>query len=328
MLSEKNFRKLIILMTLLTLVIVFFSTYRYYKNLPSLEEVKTATQTEMKGNLAMPLLPFEVFSMDKESLLIKFGKGSEGTGEGYDNMYIDYKQEWFGQKVDTRYFYGDYKRLYQIILEYPVSDATKIYENMKKELGEPIYDGLYSEEISDEMREMMTYWIKDSVRYTLVNYEDEDLCMVTMNLQYFANVEGYEVGQRPTEIQRINSVKLGNDSSLGNIILIGDKPEYTSTLYEKLYIVYGGEEGTTLCKFNDEYNGGFYPKLEVKDVDNDGENEAIIKADNEYTTFYTIVEYKNGELTVSYAGEKNPLEDSITENREDISEEDNIAERE
>lgn len=323
MLKESVFRKFIIILTLFTILIVFFTTYRYYKKLPELKAETDVKQQVTKEQKNVPIKPFEAFSMKKEDLLIKFGEGKEGLADTYENMYIDYNQNWFSINVDSRYYYGDYGRVYQIMLSYPMTKAKEVYNNMKRDLGEPLYDGIYGNIKEDEETqvERVTYWFKDSVRYTLANYEDEDLCMVTMNLQYYPNVEEYDMGDRPTEIQRINDVKIGNSTVKGNLILIGDKPEYTSIFYERLFIIFGTEQKTYMGTFSDEYDGGFYPEMKVLDFDQDGENEIIVKADNEYTTFYTVLKYESGQFSVVYAGEENPIGKDIEKLEEDKPEE-------
>lgn len=310
MLKENVFRKFMLILTIVTIIIVLLTTYRYYKNLPELkEDIKGKSNNLVLDNKDMPLEPFEALSSNKSELMIKIGQGKEGLADSYENMYIDYKQKWFSYDVDTRYFYGDYDRVYQIILSFPYNKAEDVYKKIKEEIGEPLYDGIYEsqEETEEEQRERVTYWLKDSVRYTMANYEEDDLCMVTMNLQYYPNIEGYDMGKRPAEIQRINSVKLGNSTEEGNIILIGDKPEYTSTFYERLFVIFGSAEKTYMGTFDEEYDGGFYPDMKVVDTDKDGENELVVQAHNEYTTFYTVFDFDNGKFTVVYSGEVNPV---------------------
>lgn len=302
MLSEKNFRKFIIVLTLITLAVVFLSTFRYYRSLPVLGQ----SRSKDEQSAFMPCKPFDMFSIDKDELKIRLGDGKEGSGEDYDHMYIDYNQSWFGFDVKSRYYYGDYNRVYQIILSYDISKAQDVYVNMKKVLGKPIYDEYIDNGVVGEYGEDMAFWMKDSVRYTVAKYKDEKLCEVTMNIQYYSNPAKFKLGERPIAIQTMPGVKLGDSEYEGNLVLVGDKPEYLSRMYSKLFLVYGTPKNVYFANFKFGNNGGLYPQMTVKDIDGDGQNEVIVKAENEYITYYTVFKFVNSDINAVYSGEENP----------------------
>lgn len=320
MLSEKNFRKIMLALTIFIVAIVAISTINYYKKLPTLG---AENQVKEEAVDTSAIDPFDAFSSSKEDLLIKFGEGKQGSGENYDNMYIDFNQDWFGEKVNARYYYGDYDRVYQLILKYKFNSGNKVFENMKKRLGEPLFDDFSNE---DPYSQNMAFWIKGSVRYTIAKYESEDLCEVSMNLQYYSNPSKLDLGNRPIAIEYLSGVSIGDFEGKGDLILVGDKPDYFSRNYNKLFLVYeigeyageGGEKVIYLGNFKPEYNGGHKPTITLNDIDKDGKQEAIVEAKNDYTTYYTVFDFENKDLNAISAGEKNPLTaEDITNLEED-----------
>lgn len=302
MLEEKKFRRLILVITIIVIVSVVGIYLLYYSKQPDLkaDNVKTTDVT-----LDMPILPFDAFSMLKEDLIIKFGEGEEGNGQDYDNQYVDYNQKWFGKMFKARYYYGLYTRIYQINLKVEKNDIQSVYDEMKKQLGTPVQDTLLNKEKS--LDERKTYWVKDSVRYSIF-YEDSGQCMAKMWLEYYPNPDGHNLGERPTIIQRQDGVEGIIDGEKVSILLVGDKPKYTSRYYKNLYLIIGSKSGSYLGRMPKDGDGGFYPKFTLTNIANSKNKNILIETDNEYTKWYIGFEFKNNQLNVIYSSEKEPSE--------------------
>nr|WP_308592426.1 hypothetical protein [uncultured Criibacterium sp.] len=302
MLEEKNFKKIIIIATILVALLVAVSYTMYYKSMPQLS--KDGQVSEKAEENRFPILPFDAFSMVKSDLTLKFGEGTQGDGSNYDNQYIDYDQHWFNKDFKARYYYGLQDRIYQINLPVKKDDIKAVYEEMKVELGTPFYDSLFDK--SKPLEESYTHWIKDSTRYSLLY--DQGQAFVKMKLEYYANPDGHNLGARPTVIQRIDNDKkvLGGDAS--SILLIGDKEEYTQKYYKNLYVVLGSKKGSIVGRLPKDTDGGMYPKMSIMDINGSGNQDILIEADNEYLKWFTGFEYKDGKLNVIYSKEDRPEE--------------------
>lgn len=300
MLEEKKFKRLIIILTLFIIIFVTVAYAVYYKEQPVLS-TDDATKTDTV--IEMPILPFDAFSMLKEDLLVKFGEGEEGNGKDYDNQYVDYNQKWFGKTFKARYYYGLYTRIYQINLTVQKNDEKAVYDEMKRQLGTPVYDKFFDKELP--MDEKKTYWVKDSVRYSIF-YEDNGQCMAKMWLEYYQNPDGHSLGERPTIIQRQDGVEDLIKGEKVSVLLIGDKPKYTSRYYKNLYLVIGTKEGSYLGRMSKDNDGGFYPKFTIQTINNSQDKNILIETDNEYTKWYTGFEFKDKKLNIIYSSEKSP----------------------
>ena len=300
MLEEKKFKRLIIILTLFIILFVTVAYAIYYKEQPVLS-TDDATKTDTV--IEMPILPFDAFSMLKEDLLVKFGEGEEGNGKDYDNQYVDYNQKWFGKTFKARYYYGLYTRIYQINLTVQKNDEKAVYDEMKKQLGTPVQDKFLDKDLP--MDEKKTYWVKDSVRYSIF-YEDNGQCMAKMWLEYYPNPDGHSLGERPTIIQRQDGVEDLIKGEKVSVLLIGDKPKYTSRYYKNLYLVIGTKEGSYLGRMPKDNDGGFYPKFTIQTINNSQDKNILIETDNEYTKWYTGFEFKDKKLNVIYSSEKSP----------------------
>lgn len=84
MLEEKNFKKIIIIATILVALLVAVSYTMYYKSMPELS--KDGQVSEKAEENKFPILPFDAFSMVKSDLTLKFGEGTQGDGSNYDNQ--------------------------------------------------------------------------------------------------------------------------------------------------------------------------------------------------------------------------------------------------
>lgn len=300
MLEEKKFRRLILALTIIIIAVVFGSYAMYYNNQPVLNSDNVQEKNTV---LEMPILPFDAFSMLKEDLLVKFGEGEEGNGKDYDNQYVDYEQKWFGKTFKARYYYGLYTRIYQINLTVQKNDERDVYEEMKRQLGNPIQDKFFDKNTPKD--EKKTYWVKDSVRYSIF-YEDNGQCMAKMWLEYYTNPDGHSLGERPTIIQRQDGVEGFIKDQKVSILLIGDKPRYTSRYYKNLYLIIGTKKGSYLGRMPKDNDGGLYPKFTIQGINNSSDKNIVIETDNEYTKWYTGFEFKDKKLNVIYSSEKIP----------------------
>ena len=300
MLEEKFFRKLVIAIMLILILFVAFSYGMFYKKQPTLEVNNEETISKKTNN--MPVELFQVFSMTKDDLKIKLGDPKQaGDDSDYDNKYLDYSQTWFGKSFVARYYYGDYSRMYQTNLKMKNEDVKSVYEEMKIQLGEPVVDTFFDSKIEDlDMR--ITYWVKDSVRYAMVY--DESVPFVKMKLEYYKNPDNHKVGERPIIIQRMDKVTNLVDGESVSVLLVGEKPEYTSTYYKHVYVIVGTKNGSYLGKMPNNNDGGFAPNFTIKSIN--GVNTILVETDNEYTKWYVGFEFKDKKLNSVYSSEKSP----------------------
>ena len=226
MLEEKVFKKIIMSATLLVIVVVFFSYFMYYKKQPVLK-AQNVTQKEETVNFPVDL--FEIFSMTRDKVKVKLGNPKKiGNGSDYDNKFFIYEQDWFGKKFDAKYYYGDQDRMYQTNLKMKKEDFTSIYESLKSVLGTPVVDTFFDDKVDDDMK--ITYWIKDAIRYAMV-YDSQDMQpYIKMNIAYYQNPDNHNIGQRPIIIQRMDKISgIMKDNDV-NILLIGQKHDYSSKI--------------------------------------------------------------------------------------------------
>lgn len=299
MLEEKMFRKIIAAITFLLIVFVAISYGAFYKKQPKLE-VENTSQKEQK--LEMPVVLSQVYSMTKDDLKVKLGEPKEeGDGSDYDNKFLDYTQSWFGKEFLARYYYGDYSRMYQTNLKLNKDDTKIIYEEIKKQLGDPVVDKFFDEKVED-FDQRITYWVKDSVRYAMLY--DEMVPYVKMKIEYYQNPDNHNVGSRPIIIQRMDNVTNLVDGEKLSVLLIGEKKEYTSTYFSHIYVVVGSTSGSYLGRMPNDNDGGLSPNFKIQSIN--GANNILVETDNQYTKWYTGFEFKDKKLNVVYSSEKNP----------------------
>ena len=148
----------------------------------------------------------------------------------------------------------------------------------------------------------ITYWVKDSVRYAMVY--DESVPFVKMKLEYYKNPDNHNVGERPIIIQRMDKVTNLVDGESVSVLLVGEKPEYTSTYYKHVYVIVGTKNGSYLGRMPNNNDGGFAPNFTIKSIN--GVNTILVETDNEYTKWYVGFEFKDKKLNSVYSSEKSP----------------------
>lgn len=308
MLEERKFRIIVMSATLIVAILVGVSYFTFYKKMPKLNAQNVTTISKEQKDF--PILPFDAFSALKSDLILKFGDGEQGNGFDYDNQYIDYNQTWFGKKFKARYYYGLYDRIYQINLPVAKNDIKSVYDDMKAQLGKPVYDTFYDK--TKPLDESVAYWVEDSTRFSILY--DEGQCFVKMKLEYYSNPDGNNLGQRPTVIQRIDGDTNVLSGTKANILLIGDKEEYTQKYYKNIYVVVGSKNGSVVGRLPKDTDGGMYPKMSIMDINGSGNKDILIEADNEYVKWYTGLEYEDGNLNVIYSSENYPQEGNPSNN--------------
>lgn len=266
----------------------------------SLEELGKNDIPSTQEYTAYPINPFEAYSSLREDIINKFGEGEMGEGVDDPTKYIEYTQTWFGLEGDIRYYYGKENRVYKSIVSYEEDQADKLYINMVNELGEPLEDGFDDEE-NDEKQ---AYWIKDSVSYLL--YTEDETAKIESTLPYYRNPNNYDMGDRPTIIQRINT-DIDNDDNQEAILLIGSKETYTSKVYKNIYLLIGNSKGAYYTKLPDENDGGADPKLYLEDINDDSQLDMVVESDQFYIKSYTGFEFKENEIRSIYSGSDNPI---------------------
>lgn len=298
MLEEKVFKKIIMSATLLVIVVVFFSYFMYYKKQPVLK-AQNVTQKEETVNFPVDL--FEIFSMTRDKVKVKLGNPKKiGNGSDYDNKFFIYEQDWFGKKFDAKYYYGDQDRMYQTNLKMKKEDFTNIYESLKSVLGTPVVDTFFDDKVDDDMK--ITYWIKDAIRYAMV-YDSQDMQpYIKMNIAYYQNPDNHNIGQRPIIIQRMDKISgIMKDNDV-NILLIGEKPDYSSTYFKNIYVLIGSKKGSFLGRFDKENDGGYRPSFQINEVD--GQKRIVVETDNEYAKLETVFEFVDKKITQISSQEK------------------------
>ena len=296
MLDENKFTKLLGI-SVIVIAIVLGGAYLLYYN--SFGELKKETnQSSMESDFS-PIEPFIAYSTLKPNIIDLFGEGSQGEGVSDDTKYIDYKQKWFSIEADTRYYYGKQKRVYKTVLTYNQDDKDKLYAEMNKWLGKPLSDNFTD---SDE-KKPRAFWIKDSVSYELTASGDK--LMVEARLAYYDNPNNYEMGDRPTVIQRISSDVTGDGES-DSILLIGSKSNYTDTTYNKLFILIGNSQGAYYTGFPKDMDGGSNPQLTSSDLDADGDNDILVDSDLFYIKSFNGFAYKDSKIVNIYSSENEP----------------------
>lgn len=298
LLEEKIFKKIILAITVFVILIVFFSYFMYYKKQPVLkaENISTSQETQY-----FPVNLFEIFSMTRDKVKVKLGNPKKiGNGSDYENKFFIYTQEWFGKKFDTKYYYGDQDRMYQANLKLKEEDFNSMYESMKMALGTPVLDTFFDDEIDKDIR--ITYWIKDSIRYAMVYDSEDTLPYVKMNIAYYQNPDNHNIGQRPIIIQRMDKVSGIMQDNDVSILLIGEKPEYTSTYFKNIYVLIGSKKGSFIGRFDKENDGGYRPSFSINEVN--GQKQIVVQTDNEYTKLETVFEFRDNKILQISSQEK------------------------
>ena len=262
----------------------------------SLEELGKNEIPSAEEYTAFPINPFEAYSSVREDIVARFGEGEWGEGVDDPTKYIEYDQTWFGLLGDVRYYYGKENRIYKSIVSYEEKEANKLYINMVNELGEPLED-----KFKDEKE---AYWIKDSVSYLL--YTEDEQVKIESTLPYYKNPNNYDMGERPTIIQRVN-MDIDNDDNEEAILLIGSKESYTSKIYKNIYLLIGNNKGAYYVKLPDENDGGADPKLFIEDINDDSQQDMIVESDQFYIKSYTGFEFKDNNINNIYSGSDNPI---------------------
>ena len=298
MINENKFTKIIATVVLVIAIIIGISYGVYYGGFGELDSNLEEEQTKLQFS---PILPFDAYSSLKPNIIELFGEGKQGEGVSDDTKYIDYKQEWFSIIADTRYYYGKQKRVYKTVLTYDIKDKEKLYLEMKKWLGEPLDDSL-SDEKSKKPR---VFWIKDSVSYELLVGKNN--IVVEARLAYYENPNKYEMGERPTVIQRLN-IDVSGDNENDAVLLIGSKANYTDLTYKNLFLLIGNNSGAYYTEFPKMMDGGLDPQMKIIDIDSNETLDILVESDQYYIKNYNVFSFSGKSIDNIYAAENDPLE--------------------
>ncbi len=296
MLEENKLTKLLGI-SIIVLVVILFGGYLLYYN--SFGELNKESNNASSDSNFSPIEPFIAYSSLKPNIIELFGEGTQGEGVSDDTKYIDYKQKWFSLNADARYYYGKYKRVYRNVLTFSIEDKDKLYKEMIKNLGNPLEDNFGDL----ENKNPKAFWIKDSVSYELNQMKNK--LVVESRLSYYDNPNNYDMGDRPTVIQRINSDITG-DGEKDAILLIGSKSNYTDKIYNKLFILVGNSSAAYFTSFPQNLDGGSNPKLKISDIDYNGMEDILVESDLFYIKSFNGFAYKDNKIVNIYSSENEP----------------------
>ena len=295
--NENKFTKIVAAAVIIVAIVIGVSYGIYYNGFDDLGKNMDGSESVPQFS---PIKPFEAYSTLKQNIIELFGEGKQGEGVSDDTKYIDYKQEWFSIMADTRYYYGKEKRVYKTVLTYKLNDKDKLYLEMKKWLGEPLEDSLSDK----EAKKPRGFWIKDSVSYELL--VEKNKIVVESRLSYYNNPNQYDMGDRPTIIQRLN-IDVTGDKKNDAVLLIGSKANYTDTLYKNLYLLIGNESGAFYTNFPKTMDGGTNPQIKVIDIDKDNIMDILVESDQYYIKNYNAFSFKDKTIQNIYSSENELL---------------------
>lgn len=297
--NENNLTKLLAMSVLVLGVGIIVGYLYYFSTLQPLSE-NVGSNVEEEEVITMPYMPYKMYSIKRPDLLAKLGEGIMGEGVSQDTKYVEYTQNWFNIDVNAKYYYGKETRVYETILSYEEKDIDLVYENMKKRFGEPIYDNYKNEEANTKE----TFWIKDSVNIFLRMQAGKP--QVEMHMAYYENPDNLELGDRPTIVQQIRMDVTG-DGEEDTVMLIGTKPEYTTTVYKHLFLLVDSKDGKFYTGLK-EFDGGESPQMTLADIDKDGEDEFLVTADLDYIMNYNVFKIDGKNILNVYSSDVNPLD--------------------
>ncbi len=297
MFDENKFTRLLEILIVVFIVVLGGGYLLYYNSFGMLNNEDREISLEDKFS---PIEPFIAYSSKLPSIIDLFGEGvSRGEGVSDDTKYVDYKQEWFSIEVDTRYYYGKQKRVYKTVLTYNESDKDKLFSEMKKYLGEPLSDTFND---ADE-KKPRAFWIKDSVSYEVLAKGDK--IVLEARLAYYENPNNYDMGDRPTVIQRMSEDVTGDGES-DSVLLIGSKVNYTDTTYNKLFVLIGNNKGAYYTGFPKDMDGGSNPQLSILDINGDADVDILVESDLFYINSFNGFSYTDDKIVNIYSSENNP----------------------
>lgn len=297
--NENNLTKLLAMSVLIFGILIIVVYLYYFSTLKPLSE-NMGEQVPEEKVITMPYMPYKMYSIKRADLLAKLGEGIMGEGVSQDTKYVEYTQNWFNIDVNAKYYYGKETRVYETILSYEEKDIEPVYENMKKRLGKPIYDNYRNA----EARNKETFWIKDSVNIFLRMKEGKP--EVEMHMAYYENPDNLELGDRPTIVQQMQMDVTG-DGEEDTIMLIGTKPEYTTTVYKHLFLLVDSKDGKFYTGIK-EFDGGESPQMSLMDIDKDGDEEFLVTADLDYIMNYNAFTIDGKNILNVYSSDINPLD--------------------
>ena len=100
-------------------------------------------------------------------------------------------------------------------------------------------------------------------------------------------------------MDKISGIMKDNDV---NILLIGEKPDYSSTYFKNIYVLIGSKKGSFLGRFDKENDGGYRPSFQINEVD--GQKRIVVETDNEYAKLETVFEFVDKKITQISSQEK------------------------
>ncbi len=232
-----------------------------------------------------PLHPYEMCSMRKPDLIAQLGDPM-GEGEGVDDetKYLRYEYEWFGLPTKSKIYYGREQRIYKAVINFPTVEFDELQQKITDGIGKPI-----SVEENEEYKDVI--WMRDSIKYWLTK-TDDGKNQLEVRLAYYGNPNDYELGYRPTIVQRIKDVDINGDNMEDDVVLIGSKTSYTETKYDKLFLIFISEKETRMKEFPDDMNGGLYPQMEITN-----DKKIVVTANNSYMLNKNVFAFEDGKIT-------------------------------
>lgn len=293
-LKNKNIVLLSVVSAIILTISALIYMYNYYK-LPVLEENEIAEEISYK-NFNAEVHPMQIFSSNVSAMKEYKGEPSDkGDGKTADSRYLIYSLDWFGKKRKSVLFYNSNKEFNRIKLDIGNDSASYLYENMVKNLGEPI------ENNNPLTKGGYAVWIKDAVRYKLIHRGS--YATIDISIANYENKAKLDIGKYPVVIQDIKNKDLNKDGKFDErILLLGNRESSGTTNFSKIYILVWDGQKTYLSKMAEEYDGGNYPQIEFKDYNNDGIEDFIISTENTVLNNYNVFEFKENSLKNIYSG--------------------------
>lgn len=308
--KENDLTRLLSLSVLILGLLIIGGYLRYFYKLEPLTDEVVETPAEEETKITMPVVPYKAYSIKKADLLAKFGEGIQGEGVSQETKYIEYQQNWFNLDVPARYFYGKETRVYETILSYKEEESFLVYENMKKLFGTPIYDNF----MNTEAKNKETFWIADSINIFLRMKGGKP--EVEMHMAYYENPKEHPLGDRPTIVQYMK-LDVTGDGEEDKLMLIGTKPEYTTSVYKNLFLLVESKNGDFFSGFPLETDGGESPKLSKVDTNGDGKDDFLVTADQGVVINYNVFQIEGNQIRNIYSSDVDPLAAKIEETEKD-----------
>ena len=292
-------KKHLVIFSIFIALIAIFSSFNYlynYFTLPKLSETHTVEEAQNYKNFNAEVHPMQILSSTVSNMREYKGEPNEkGAGKTVDTRYLIYSLDWFGKRRKSILFYNSKNEFYRIKLDIGNDSATFLYDNLMKNLGNPIEDKNPLEKGG------YAIWIKDAIKYKLIHRGK--FSTIDINIATYDNRSNLPVGEDPIVIQDIRGKDLNNDSNPNErILLLGNREGAGTTRFKKLYLLIWDGEKTYVQEMAEGYNGGNYPQISFGDYNKNGIEDFIISTENEVLSYYNVFELENKKLTNIYSG--------------------------